>query len=118
MISRLRPTAFVVALAVLAGLASPALCATRASESLVGDAPADVRARLGEPSLIHAEGQGALWTYRFEACALMVAYRDGPDGPRVTHVMSGPRRLGETPPTAAECIESGMNAQRLARSSH
>ena len=118
MISRFRPTAFLAALAVVAGFASPALSTTGASETLIGDAPSDVRARLGAPSLIHAEGRGALWTYRFEDCALMVAYRDGPDGPRVTYVMSGPRRRAETPPTAAECIQSGTLAQHPARSPH
>lgn len=104
----IRLTGGLVAIAMLAA-AWPSLPAD-AQAPLNGQAAADVRARLGEPDLTHIEGSGALWTYRFDDCALMVAFRDGPEGLRVTQTISGPRRRGETPPSAAECVASGEAA--------
>jgi hypothetical protein len=52
------------------------------------------------------EGKGALWTYRFDDCALMVFFRDQGAGLHVTGVAAGPRRRGEPAPDPEACIAS------------
>lgn len=71
--------------------------------ALVGsDGPA-VQARLGEPSLTRAEGQGALWTYRREGCAILVFFRQTEGVYRVTGLEAGASRLGAPAPDVETC---------------
>lgn len=71
--------------------------------ALVGaDGPA-VQARLGEPSLTRAEGQGALWTYRREGCAVLVFFRQQGGVYRVTGMEAGASRLGAPAPDVETC---------------
>ncbi len=83
--------------------ASPVTPAT-----LDGAAPAQVRARLGTPAVEHAEGAGAIWTYRLTRCALFVYFSDVGQGLRVSGADTGPRRHGETPPDVATCLAAAQ----------
>jgi hypothetical protein len=99
-------------------LASPALAATApvakpapapgrsAGFPLARATPEEVRAWLGEPVVANEEGKGAFWTYRLEACALMVFFKDEGQGLRVSGVAAGPRRRADAPPDPDECIAS------------
>jgi hypothetical protein len=62
-----------------------------------------VRRLIGEPDFARAEGAGALWTYRLEHCALMLAFAEGPGALRLAAVTPGPRRLGEPDPAVSVC---------------
>lgn len=79
---------------------------------LVGQGFDQVREALGEPDVAQADGAGALWTYRLDACALMIAFHNGASGFRVSEVMSGPRRRGEKPLPPTACAQSGEAAHR------
>lgn len=92
-------------------IAAPAPIAPR---SLDGEAADAVRVLLGEPDLAHEEGAGALWTYRFEGCVLMIAFRDAGHGPKVTAAQAGARRRGGPELSASECIAAGVSAHREA----
>lgn len=71
-----------------------------------------MRAKLGAPDIEHAEGQGALWTYRLEHCALLVAFKTGPKGLRVIDAFAGVRKRGETPLTLNACVAEGEQRRR------
>jgi hypothetical protein len=53
-----------------------------------------VKAQLGVPDIARAEGQGALWTYRFPRCALLVFFRMSGRTLRVTGASASDRRTG------------------------
>lgn len=76
-----------------------------APESLDGLTMRQVRARLGEPAVAHAEGRGAMWTYRGEDCALMVFFEDRGKGLRTAGAVTGPRRRGEPVPQLETCMD-------------
>jgi hypothetical protein len=63
-----------------------------------------VRARLGEPAVAHAEGKGAMWTYRSDDCALMVFFEDKGKGLRTAGAVTGPRKRGEPVPALDDCV--------------
>jgi hypothetical protein len=97
------PVAVVVAAPVIAPPPPPALTVA----SLLGADEATVTARLGEPAVARAEGQGALWTYRRPSCALFVFFRM--DGGRrvVSGLDAGARRPGAGAPSADACLAAG-----------
>lgn len=80
--------------------------------SLVGETQDAVRRLLGEPDVAHAEGDGALWTYRFESCALMIGFRQSDHGLKVTSTFAGPRQRGQPLPSTAECLVAGLGTHR------
>jgi hypothetical protein len=75
-----------------------------APDSLADLTTRQVRARLGEPSVAHAEGKGAMWTYRSDDCALMVFFEDRGKGLRAAGAVTGPRRRGEPVPQLDDCM--------------
>lgn len=75
-----------------------------APESLNDLTTRQVRTRLGEPAVAHAEGKGAMWTYRSDTCALMVFFEDKGKGLRAAGAVTGPRRRGEPVPDLEECM--------------
>ena len=82
--------------------------------ALDGETPEAVRLLLGEPNVAHAEGAGALWTYRFDTCALMVGFRQSDHGMKVTSLLAGPRQRGRPEPTVVDCLGTGVAAHREA----
>ncbi len=94
----------------------PATTATSVPRSLEGETAETVRRWLGEPDVAHAEGEGALWTYRLEACALMVGFRQSDHGLTVTSTLAGPRQRGRPVPSTADCLGAGLAAHREAAS--
>lgn len=84
----------------------------RTSDPLAHDSPDQVRSKLGAPDIEHAEGGGALWTYRLEHCALLVAFKTGPKGLRVIDAFSGVRKRGETPLALNACVAEGEQRRR------
>ena len=112
-----------LSLALLAALWTPAPGPSRSAASppaaatphaLEGETPDAVRQLLGEPDVAHGEGGGALWTYRLESCALMVAFRESERGLKVTSTIAGPRRRGQPDPSAADCVAAAAAAHRQA----
>ena len=85
---------------------------------LLGASEDDARQRLGPPDLVRAEGQGAMWTYRLDDCALFLFFK-GPEGQplRVSGAATGPRRRGEPPATVEACIARAVTAQSSGKSS-
>ena len=75
-----------------------------APDSLADLTTRQVRQRLGEPSVAHAEGKGAMWTYRGEDCALMVFFEDRGKGLRAAGAVTGPRKRGEPVPQLDDCM--------------
>ena len=80
--------------------------------ALEGESPDAVRQLLGEPDVAHGEGGGALWTYRLESCALLVAFRETERGLKVTSAIAGPRRRGQPDPSPADCVSAAVAAHR------
>lgn len=78
---------------------------------LVGSDETRLKAELGEPELMRAEGDGALWTYRLPACALYVFLgRDASTSPwKVKGAQAGPLKRGEQPPEVDVCLKSGRS---------
>ena len=78
----------------------------------------DARQRLGAPDLVRAEGQGSMWTYRMDDCALFLFFK-GPEGQpmRVSGAATGPRRRGEPPATVEACIAEAVSAQASSKPS-
>ncbi|MET0547562.1 MAG: hypothetical protein ABWZ40_14785 [Caulobacterales bacterium] len=74
------------------------------SGPLAGASPAQVQSQLGKPNIVRDEGNGALWTYRFPTCALMVGFTGPNSGRRVTAVEPGPREAGQSTPSREACI--------------
>ncbi|MEW6596611.1 MAG: hypothetical protein AB1429_03840 [Pseudomonadota bacterium] len=92
--------------------AEASAASAKTSDPLAHDSPDQVRAKLGAPDIEHAEGQGALWTYRLEHCALLVAFKTGPKGLRVIDAFAGVRKRGETPLTLNACVAEGEQRRR------
>jgi hypothetical protein len=78
---------------------------------LVGSDETRLKAELGEPELMRAEGDGALWTYRLPACALYVFLgRDTPTSAwKVKGAQAGPLKRGEQAPEVDVCLKSGRS---------
>ena len=74
------------------------------SGPLSGASPAQVQSQLGKPNLVRDEGQGALWTYRFSNCALLVGFSGSASARRVSAVEAGPRLTGQPAPSREACI--------------
>lgn len=89
---------------------------TPAAGLLTGASAAQATARLGAPDLDHAEAGGALWTYRLEHCALLLAFKQSPKGLRVVEAFAGVRRRGETPLPLAACIAEAEARRRTLES--
>ena len=75
------------------------------SGPLANATPAQVTSKLGKPAVASEEGAGAMWTYRFEACALMVFFKDEGRGLRVSGLSVAARRRGEAPPSVERCVD-------------
>ena len=98
---------FYVLLALLSlGCATAAFGAV-APKGLEGYSADDVRADLGEPDVSQQAGAGALWTYRFDSCALLVAFHITAGQLKVFQVFAGARHRGETPLSAQQCLAAG-----------
>ena len=78
-------------------------------KDLEGYSTDQVRAELGEPDVSQQAGAGALWTYRFDSCALMVAFHADAGQLRVFQVLTGVRHRGETPLSAQQCLAAGRD---------
>lgn len=78
--------------AVIAGTAAAQTTPTLAS--LTGTDEGVVKGALGVPDIARAEGQGALWTYRFPGCALLVFFRQSGRALRVSGATASDRRSG------------------------
>lgn len=78
---------------------------------LVGSDEARLKAELGEPELMRAEGDGALWTYRLPGCALYVFLgRDSAASAwKVKGAQSGPLNRGGTAPDVDVCLKGGRS---------
>jgi len=77
----------------------------------VGSDETRLKAELGEPELMRAEGDGALWTYRLPACALYVFLgRDTPAGGwKVKGAQAGPLKRGGAAPEVDVCLKSARS---------
>lgn len=70
------------------------------------DAPTqrDVERLFGEADVTRRDGAGALLTYRYEQCALMLLFAaDGANAMRLAEAHASPRRAGGPAPTTAQC---------------
>lgn len=76
------------------------------SGPLAGATPRQVEAQLGRPAIARDEGNGALWTYRFADCALMVGFSGPASARRVTDIEAGPRQPGQVAPSREACLAS------------
>lgn len=76
------------------------------SGPLSGATPRQVEAQLGRPAIARDEGNGALWTYRFADCALMVGFSGPAASRRVTDIEAGPRQPGQAAPSREACLAS------------
>ena len=73
--------------------------------ALIGGDEAGLRRALGDPATTRNEGQGAMWTYRMESCALHVFLtRDQAGVMRVKGAASGPLRRGAPTPAVDACV--------------
>ena len=75
--------------------------------SLMGSDETRLKTELGEPELMRAEGDGALWTYRLQGCALYVFLgRDAASGPwKVKGAQAGPLKRGGSTPDVDVCLK-------------
>jgi hypothetical protein len=76
------------------------------SGPLAGATPRQVEAQLGRPAIVRDEGNGALWTYRFSECALMVGFSGPSASRRVTDIETGPRQAGQAALSREACLAS------------
>lgn len=78
---------------------------------LVGSDETRLKAELGDPELMRAEGDGALWTYRMPDCALYVFLgRDTSAGPwKVKGAQAGPLKRGGQAPDVDVCLKNGKS---------
>lgn len=76
------------------------------SGPLAGATPRQVESQLGRPAIVRDEANGALWTYRFQDCALMVGFSGAGGSRRVTDVESGPRQAGQNALSREACLAS------------
>lgn len=74
--------------------------------TLTGSDEAIVKAALGVPDVARAEGAGALWTYRFPQCALLVFFRQTGRSLRVSGAAASQRRT-EAPVEVDQCLAHG-----------
>lgn len=78
---------------------------------LMGSDEAGVRRLLGQPAASRNEGQGALWTYRFQSCALHVFLaRDDAGLLRVKGGSAGPLRRGAPAPALDACVAEAQRS--------
>lgn len=78
---------------------------------LVGSDEAGLRRMLGQPAASRNEGQGALWTYRFQSCALHVFLaRDDSGLLRVKGGAAGPLKRGATAPALDACVAEAQRS--------
>lgn len=110
--ARWRPLGAMAVLALLAACAStggggyiPSVEPTY-SGPLAGATPQQVQAKLGRPAIVRDEGNGALWTYRFTDCALMVGFVGPSASRRVTDIETGPRQAGQAVLSRDACLAS------------
>lgn len=81
----------------------------KAAPSLLGLTEAEAKARLGAPDTAREEGEGAMWTYRLDDCALFVFFKAEDDKPlKVTGTASGARRRGEAAPPVQACVAEAL----------
>lgn len=76
------------------------------SGPLAGATPRQVEAQLGRPAIVRDEGNGALWTYRFQECALMIGFVGPSASRRVTDIETGPRQAGQSALSRDACLAS------------
>jgi len=76
------------------------------SGPLAGASPRQVESQLGRPAIARDEGNGALWTYRFADCALMVGFSGPATSRRVTDIEAVPRQAGQATPSREACLAS------------
>ena len=74
------------------------------SGPLAGATPRQVEAQLGRPAIVRDEGNGALWTYRFQDCALMIGFAGPSSSRRVTDIETGPRQSGQSVLSREACL--------------
>jgi hypothetical protein len=76
---------------------------------LLGADETRLRAELGDPDLMRAEGGGALWTYKFQTCAVYVFLsRPLPSAPwQVKGAQAGPLKRGQATPDLDGCLKAG-----------
>jgi hypothetical protein len=95
-----------VVLSVALAAASPALVRPPIKDvrELIGLAPTELHARLGDPALRRRDAPAEIWQYRSALCVLdLFLYRDGAVT-RVTNVEVRPRDGRDIP--AATCLSS------------
>ena len=84
---------------------APTRAAVSSFQNLVGADDAGLKRALGEPETARAEGQGALWTYRLDSCALYVFLaRDSAGVLRVKGGSTGPLVRGAPAPALDACV--------------
>lgn len=76
------------------------------SGPLAGATPRQVESQLGRPAIVRDEANGALWTYRFNECALMVGFSGSSASRRVTDIETGPRQAGQPALSREACLAS------------
>jgi hypothetical protein len=76
---------------------------------LLGADETRLRAELGDPDLMRAEGGGALWTYKLQTCAVYVFLsRPKPNAPwQVKGAQAGPLKRGQAAPDLDGCLKAG-----------
>jgi len=74
-------------------------------QPLIGADEAGLKRAIGDPATARDEGQGAMWTYRMQTCALHVFLsRDQAGVMRVKGAASGPLRRGAPTPAVDACV--------------
>ena len=98
-------------IALLAALAAGAALAQTAPTlaALTGAEEAAVKLALGVPDIARVEGQGGLWTYRFQGCALLVYFKQEGRVRRVSGASASHRRSGAAL-DVDQCIAQGAQA--------
>ncbi len=73
----------------------------------------DVDGLFGPPDIKSQDGAGALYTYRYETCALVLLFAgDGSNMFRLVDAQPGPRRLGLPAPSLSQCASEAAAAPR------
>jgi hypothetical protein len=95
-----------------AGTPKPARAVSSAkAASLMGKGPEDLRAMLGEPSLLRRDQGAEVWQYAGESCVLFLyLYPDDAGAPAVTYVDARLKTQGPAP--VPECLAEALRAQK------
>lgn len=65
---------------------------------------AEIERVFGRPDIARQDGAGAVLTYRFENCALLLLFRaDGRNAMRLNEAHPSARRSGEAAPSLEQC---------------